>query len=82
MEVCGLLHDIAEEYEVEIEGARSIRVRALAAICAFDGEKMTKQLTCGERRLADDDRVQIGRLLLESLADRIGFDNTGEREIR
>jgi len=57
VEVWGILHDIAEEDQIEIERARRVGVRPLAAVFLFDGEQMPQQLASGERTFTNNHAV-------------------------
>src|SRR4030095_8980857 len=52
-----------------------------AAELALDVEEYLKQIARLERGMADDDGVQIGRLILEPLPFRFGFDEIGDSRV-
>ena len=55
-------HRVAKQDQIEIERARRVVVRTLAAAFALDRQKAVEQLTRGERGLPHGRRVQIDRL--------------------
>ena len=74
-------HLITDHQQIEIEGSRCARVQALTTSLAFDFQQQVEQLAGVERRVADEDRVQVVRLIGRighSLG--LGFDQVGQGE--
>ncbi len=53
----------------------------LAAECGLDGHQLVEQRARRQRRLADDDGVEIERLIFEALPFGLRLDDLGERGI-
>lgn len=76
---------VAEQDEIEIEGAGRTWIWPLAAELALDGLQLGEEGAGVERRRAGNDRVEKKRLAGEQLpsgALRVGFDNVRKRDVR
>jgi hypothetical protein len=75
-----VLERVAEQDQIEIEGAGGARERPLAALGLLDGQEAVEELARGERRLPDRDGIQVERLILKPFPVRLGLNNFGEGE--
>ena len=69
---------VAEQHQIEIERARGAGKRPRAAVVRLDLTERIEQGSRVEAGLADERRIQIERLIFESLPYRVGFDDVGE----
>lgn len=74
-------HFVAEDQQVQIERPRRARVRALTTALAFDLEQQIDQTAGVQGGVADEDRIQIVRLIRRVwYALRFGLNEIRQRE--
>ena len=70
----GLVHHlIPRQNQIEIERPRRARVRARPAGRRLDRAQRLEQLSRRQARLPHPDRVQVRRIVLEPVPDRLRF---------
>jgi hypothetical protein len=77
----GLVDDLVPgENQVDVERSRGVGAGPRPAMTLFDVEKRIEQLARRAGRTADPCRVEIGRIVFQSGADRRRFNQ--ERELK
>ena len=76
-------HLVTKQHQIQIERTRRAGVRTLAPAFALDLDQQGQELASVECRFADEDCVQIVRLVCGVRdAFRLGFDEVGDRQRR
>ena len=73
-------HGVADQQQIQIEGARRVEIGALPPSLAFDCEQLFEELARRGIAGANGHRVQIPRLRV-GYADGIGFVDRGETQV-